>query len=75
MSVLRQVLEVIELLDSAQVTGETVAALLRARGIVDAAVTRVASEQGATDFVAGSILGAGSGPTLGIIGQRRDTSQ
>lgn len=69
MSTLRQVLEVIDLLDSARVTGEDVAALLRARGIRDARVTRVASERGATDFIAGSIPGEGNGPTLGIIGR------
>ncbi len=69
MSILRQVLEIVELLDSARVTGEAVAALMRARGITDVNVTRVASEHGATDFVAGSIPGLGSGPTLGIIGR------
>lgn len=69
MSTLGQVLELIELLDSARVTGEQVAAVLRGRGIADARVTRVASEHGATDFVTGSIPGEGSGPTLGIIGR------
>ncbi len=69
MSTLRQVLEVIDLLDSARVTGEDVVALLRARGVADARATRVASERGVTDFIAGSIPGEGNGPTLGIIGR------
>jgi len=65
---LKQVLEIYELLDSARVSGAAVAALLRNRGIADVTVTTVEGAAGTTDFVKAVIPG-GPGPTLGIIGR------
>ena len=71
--VLKQTIEVYELLDRATVTGEDVAALLRDRGL-EVEVVPVQG-QAATDFVRASIPGAvgkasgGPAPTLGIIGR------
>lgn len=68
---LKQVLEIHDLLDSPRASGEAVAALLRARGVDDAAFERVVTDRGETSFVTGSIPGAdgSTGPTLGIIGR------
>ena len=66
---LKQVLEVYELLDSPSVDGRQVADLLAAHGFSGVHVERVTGTQGYTDFVSGVIPGAGSGPTLGIIGR------
>jgi hypothetical protein len=66
--VLKQVLEIYELLDSAHVTGAKVADLLRSRGIADVTVTTVEGRNGSTDFVKAAIAG-GPGPTLGVIGR------
>jgi hypothetical protein len=72
---LKQVLEAIELLDSARVTGATVAALLRERGLVDVRVQTVKSPRGRTDAVRaiapgrrGKVRG-GRARTLGVIGR------
>ncbi|MDB4896370.1 MAG: hypothetical protein JWN15_2632, partial [Firmicutes bacterium] len=65
---LKQVLEIYELLDSAHVTGAKVADLLRSRGIADVTVTTVEGRNGSTDFVKAVIPG-GPGPTLGVIGR------
>ncbi len=71
---LKQVIEVYELLDSATVSGETVAAVLRERGL-QVEVIPVQGEQGSTDFVRVLVAGtsgkcaSGQAPTLGIIGQ------
>lgn len=71
---LKQTIEAYELLDSATVTGETVAALLRERGL-GVKVIAVQGEQGSTDFVRTLIPGTagkragGQAPTLGIIGR------
>jgi len=70
----KQTIEAYELLDAATVTGESVAAVLRARGL-DVRVRHVEGERGATDFLRISIPGrqgraaGGDAPTLGIIGQ------
>ncbi len=67
-------LEAWDLLDSAKVTGERVAAALRARG-VECQVKTITGERGSTDFIRVSIPGArgksqaGSARTLGIIGR------
>jgi hypothetical protein len=66
---MNQVLEVYELLDSPSVDGAQVADLLNARGVQAVEVKRVQGTQGHTDFVSGLIPGAGTGPTLGIIGR------
>jgi hypothetical protein len=71
---LKQTIEVYELLDSATVTGDSVAALLRKRGL-EVEVIPVQSQSGATDFLRTSIpgtkgkLAGGPAPTLGIIGR------
>lgn len=67
---LKQVLEAYELLSSARVDGAAVAALLRARGIVDVQVETVQGEAVATDFVCCTIPGADPArPALGIVGR------
>ena len=72
---LKQVLELVELLDSARVDGAAAADLLRRRGIADVRVTTVKGQRGSTDFVRAAIPGrrgktlGGSAPTLGVIGR------
>ncbi len=75
---LKQVMEIWELLDSPVVDGEAVAAVFRERGAAAAATVRterVHGPKGYTDFIevgipgtAGRVAG-GAAPTLGIIGQ------
>ncbi len=66
--VFKQVLEVYELLDSPNASGDRVASLFARRGVgVD--VQPVTSDEGHTDFVSGVIPGSGSGPMLGLIGR------
>ncbi|MGA9350237.1 MAG: DUF1177 domain-containing protein [Anaerolineae bacterium] len=71
---LKQTIEAYELLDSATVSGETVAAVLRERGL-RVEVIPVQGEEGSTDFVRALVPGTlgkqanGQSPTLGIIGQ------
>ena len=71
---LKQTIEVYELLDRATVSGETMAATLRERGL-QPEVIPVQGEQGSTDFVRVVIPGTagkragGEAPTLGIIGR------
>ena len=71
---LKQTIEAYELLDSATVSGETVAALLRERGL-QVEVIPVQGQKGTTDFIRAQIAGTagkkarGQAPTLGIIGR------
>ena len=72
---LKQTIEAYELLDSATVDGEAVAAVLRERGLT-VEVTPVQGEKGTTDFLSALVLGAGGkkatgggAPTLGIVGR------
>lgn len=72
---LKQVIDAYELLDDANVDGETVAVFLKAKGLDDVRVRRITGEEGSTDFVrivvpgrSGKASGGGS-PTLGIIGR------
>jgi hypothetical protein len=71
---LKQTIEAYELLDSATVRGETVAAVLRERGL-QVEVMPVQGEKGSTNFVRSLIPGTagqkagGQAPTLGIIGR------
>lgn len=71
---LKQTIEAYELLDSATASGETVAAVLRERGL-RVEVIPVEGEEGSTDFVRALVPGTsgkqanGQSPTLGIIGQ------
>jgi hypothetical protein len=72
---LKQVLEIYELLDDANVKGECVASLLNERGIDDVEVIPVSGERGTTDLIKVFIPGSkgktsgGHSPTLGVIGQ------
>ena len=72
---LRQAMEIYEMLDSAVVDGERVASLFQGLGLREVTVERVAGEEGATEFVRLRIVGrrgrstGGDAPTLGIIGQ------
>ena len=71
----RQMLEIYDLLDTPQASGEAVAALLRERGAQDVTVTVVGGNQGTTDCVKVVIPGrhgkstGGDAPTLGIVGR------
>ncbi|MEW6032064.1 MAG: DUF1177 domain-containing protein [Bacillota bacterium] len=74
---LKQVLDIWELLDSARVTGADVRDFLRARGAGDdeVAVTRIEGAAGGTDFLRVVVPGTagrragGPAPTLGVIGR------
>lgn len=72
---LKQVIEIYELLDDAHVTGEAAENLLRGRGLRQIRVERIKGEKGTTDFIQVVIPGTagrksgGGAPTLGIIGR------
>jgi len=72
---LKQVLEIYELLDGADASGEMVERLLKERGLTDITVKTIKGERGQTDFIKIRILGTegkalgGSAPTLGVIGR------
>lgn len=72
---LRQVVEIYDLLDGADVTGGRVAELLASRGIVRVSTETVKGQLGSTDFVRAVVPGSdgrtagGSAPTLGLIGR------
>jgi len=68
--VLREIADVIDLLDDARVDGAAVGRFLRATGLDDVRIERVEGERGFTDFVRAMIRSDDSdGPTLGIIGR------
>jgi hypothetical protein len=72
---LKQVMEIYELLDDAHVTGDAAENLLRERGLRQIRVERIKGEKGSTDFIQVVIpgisgkSGGGTAPTLGIIGR------
>lgn len=72
---MRAVIEALDLLDSATVTGAEVADALRATGIREVEVKRFTGERGSTDFVRVTLpgthgrLSGGEAPTLGVIGR------
>ena len=66
---LRQVMEAMELLEGPGTSGEAVRAWLSGYGEVETEVVTVRGNRGVTDCVKVVIPGAGTGPTLGIIGQ------
>jgi hypothetical protein len=74
-TVLRQVIEIQELLDSSAVDGDSVAGVFLGLGLRDVVVEEVTGERGKTDFLRLRIAGrrgrsgGGDSPTLGIIGQ------
>jgi hypothetical protein len=72
---LKQVIEIYELLDSSKVNGETVASLLKKRGVDEVEVRSIQGERGKTDSIKIWISGSkgkrsgGPSPTLGVIGR------
>lgn len=72
---LRQIIDVIDLLDSANVGGEAVREDLRARGWTDCTVEPIHGPRGSTDFMTIRVPGfagkqsGGTAPTLGILGR------
>ena len=74
---LRQVIELFDLLDTPAANGTTVTDLFKERGNVEVTVENVKGDEGDTDCVTILIKGSegksvgGSAPTLGIIGRWR----
>jgi hypothetical protein len=72
---LKQLVEVVDLLDSAHVTGRQVGGLLTSRGWTEWEVETIESDRGSTDFIRVTFPGSdgkrggGDAPTLGIIGR------
>ena len=72
---LKQVIEINDLVDDAHITGDKVAALLKEHGIMDIKVKTFKGEKGSTDFIKINIPGkngktsGGDAPTLGVIGR------
>jgi len=72
---LKQVIEVHELLDDACINGQKVADLLKSRGLEEIDVRTMRGPRGATDFIKACVRGTtgkktgGDAPTLGIIGR------
>lgn len=71
----RQVLDLFDVLDHPRADGGAAAAVLRAHGVQEIAVTTVAGDGGQTDFLRAVIpgrdgrSGGGRAPTLGVIGR------
>ncbi len=66
---LREVMEIMELLEDPRVRGATVLDWLKGHGDPAAETTEVQGEKGSTDFVKVWVRSGGDGPTLGIIGR------
>ncbi len=67
---LKEVIDIIDLLDDPNITGDGVKAFLeKEAGLTDISVKRVESEKGYTDFLNIKVKGNGGGPTLGVIGR------
>ncbi|RAI32446.1 DUF1177 domain-containing protein [Rhodoplanes serenus] len=67
---MKQVLDAVELLSAADIDGEAVAAVLRAAGDCEVAVTPLAQDGAATDFLSIVIRGRDdTAPQLGIVGR------
>jgi len=72
---LKQVLEIYELLDDPSINGRTVSEYLKSRGAEQIEVKTIQGKSGATDFIkilfpgSGGKKKAGDAPTLGIIGR------
>ncbi|MBO8142463.1 MAG: DUF1177 family protein, partial [Firmicutes bacterium] len=72
---LKQVLDLFDVLDSPDVTGEQVADLFRDRGATGVEVRTVSGDKGTTDFIRVFVPGTkgksagGDSPTLGIVGR------
>lgn len=72
---IKQIMEVFDVLDSASVSGEEVRAYLQSKGEAEIAVKTIRDGQNATDFIKIVIAGSngktagGTAPTLGIVGR------
>ena len=67
---LKEVIDIIDLLDDPNITGDGVKAFLeKEAGLTDISVKRVGGEKGYTDFLNIKVKGNGGGPTLGVIGR------
>ena len=72
---LKQVIEIVELLDDARINGDKVRKCLEKRGLSNVTVTEVKGKEGKTDFIKVIVegkkgkLAGGNAPTLGIIGR------
>ncbi len=67
---LKEVIDIIDLLDDPNITGDGVKAFLeKEAGLTDISVKRVEGEKGYTDFLNIKVKGNGGGPTLGVIGR------
>lgn len=72
---LKQVIEVYEIIDDARVDGEAVRAYLEGKGLSGIEVRRIEGAKGSTDFIRVLVPGrsgassGGAAPTLGIIGR------
>lgn len=72
---LKQLMEIYDLLDSASVDGERVATFLKSRGVEKIQVEKIKGKSGSTDFVRVLMPGkegknaGGKAPTLGIVGR------
>jgi len=72
---LKQVIEIIDLLDSAKVTGHKVGELFTSRGWTGWEVETIEGDRGSTDFITVTLPGSegkragGDALTLGIIGR------
>jgi hypothetical protein len=72
---LKQVIEVMELLDSSHISGNDVRGFLLDRGLEDIEVKTITGEKGSTDFIKIKVPGTqgksrgGSAKTLGVIGR------
>ena len=61
---MKQVIEVMDLLDDAYITGDRVAALLKEHGVKEIKVKKITGEKGSTDFIKIKIPGT-KGKTKG----------
>ncbi len=67
---LKEVIDIIDLLDDPGINGEKVKAFLKENGEFDEiTVKKMKGEKGHTDFITITIKGNGNGPTLGVIGR------
>ncbi|MCW4038538.1 MAG: DUF1177 domain-containing protein [Candidatus Bathyarchaeota archaeon] len=72
---LKQVIEIYDLLDRATVKGQDVLDLLEKRGLEDLSLQKITEEKGSTDFIKIKIPGRegktrrGDAPTLGVVGR------
>ena len=72
---LKQVIDVMELLDDAHITGEKVANVVKEHGLTEITIKEIKGAEGSTDFIKIRIPGengktkGGKSPTLGVIGR------